>query len=97
MPGRINTTVLIAAIVVLSLFGLAGMIGLTIKNNGGTTTPLIVTLLGFLGTTIAGLMGLLKSQQNAESIQRIEQKIDTAANGENSHDNHQEGGEKSSH
>lgn len=75
------STILIAAVVIVTVIGVFGITSVANHGNGGTT-PIITSIVGFVGIAINQFLGMLKSELNrkvaAEEAKVIATGVDEA-------------------
>lgn len=59
------------AIIIISLTGVCGLVTIEIFRPTDNNLPVIAILLGFLSPTIAAVLSLLKSQENANRLDHM--------------------------
>ncbi len=57
---KLSPNVLVISVVVLVIAIIAAVVGLSLTGSMGSTTPMLTTLLGFVGPIVVGLVTLLK-------------------------------------
>ena len=80
---RFSATAVLVTIVALVFLAVAAIIGLSIVGDPtNSNTPLIVTILGFIGTTITSLLAFLRTDQTRRELHNglIPAKVTEAVN-----------------
>jgi len=68
---KLSPNVLVIAVVVLVIAIIAAVVGLSLTGSMGSTTPMLTTLLGFVGPIVVGLVTLLKVDKTGQQTSAL--------------------------
>ncbi len=68
---KLSPNVLVIAVVVLVIAIIAAVVGLSLTGSMGSSTPMLTTLLGFVGPILVGLVTLLKVDKASQQTSAL--------------------------